>query len=125
MTSDAYLTAAAALFNTFTFDKVIPLISLGVMFSVFAWMLNRAQVKPTFNIEEMFQDETGKVSSARVIAFMAFAISSWDIMAARLSNTANGEQFAYYLFAWSGALVFVKFADKWNGQMPFGRGGDK
>jgi hypothetical protein len=42
-------------------------------------------------------------------------------MAARLSNASNPQQYAYYLFAWSGALVFVKLADKWNGNVPFGK----
>jgi hypothetical protein len=121
-TAQAYLQAAASLFNAFTFDKIIPLVALVVMVGMFAWMLGKAQAKPDFRIEEMFRDESGKTSAARVIAFMAFAISSWDLMSARLSNSANTEQFAYYLFAWSGALVFVKFADKWDGSMPFGKG---
>ena len=121
MNGPDYLAAAAALFNAFAFDKVIPLVALIVMFVGIGWLLAKAQARPDFNLQEMFQDELGKVSAARVIAFMAFAISSWDVMAARLSNGATAEHFAYYLFAWSGALVFVKFADKWNGSMPLGK----
>jgi uncharacterized protein YfaQ (DUF2300 family) len=123
VTAQAYLQAAAALFNTFAFDKVIPLVALVAMLSIFAWLFAKAQQKDSFNLQEMFQDETGKVSAARTIAFMAFSISSWDLMAARLSNAADPQQYAYYLFAWSGALVFVKFADRWDGSMPFGKGG--
>jgi len=122
VTAQAYLQAAAALFSTFAFDKVIPLLVLVVMLLLIAWMLQNAQKKESFNIEDMFRDEAGKTSAARVIAFLAFAISSWDLMSARLSNAASAEQYAYYLFAWSGALVFVKFADKWDGSMPFGKG---
>jgi hypothetical protein len=84
-------------------------------------MMAQAQKKDTFNLEEMFHDENGKTSASRVIAFLAFAFSSWDLMSARLSGQADAEQFAYYLFAWSGALVFVKMADKWNGTLPFGK----
>lgn len=122
VTAHAYLQAAAALFNTFAFDKVIPLLALVMMMSVIGWLLYKAQQKDTFNLEEMFHDESGKTSAARIIAFMAFAISSWDLMSARLSNAADAQQYAYYLFAWSGALVFVKFADRWDGSMPFGKG---
>lgn len=122
-TAQAYLQAAAALFNAFAFDKVIPLVALIVMLSIFAWLFAKAQEKDSFNLQEMFQDEAGKVSAARVIAFMAFAISSWDLMAARLGNAADPQQYTAYLFAWSGALVFVKLADKWDGSMPFGKSG--
>lgn len=120
MNGPNYLAAAAALFNTFAFDKVVPLVALVVMMSVIGWLLSRAQQKPDFNIEQMFKDEQDKTSAARVIAFMAFAFSSWDLMAARLSGTANTEQLAYYLFAWSGSMVFIKAAEKWDGHLPWG-----
>lgn len=115
-----YLAAAAALFNAFAFDKVIPLVALMTMMVVVAWLLNKAQQKVDFNIEEMFKDENDKVSAARIIAFMAFAFSSWDLMAARLSGTSNVDHFAYYLFAWSGSLVFIKGVEKWDGHLPLG-----
>jgi hypothetical protein len=117
-----YLAAAAALFNAFAFEKVVPLAALVVMMVAIGWLLNKAQAKEGFNIEQMFWDENSKVSASRVIAFMAFAFSSWDLMAARLGGTHSPEQFWGYLAAWSGALVFVKFADKWDGSLPFGKG---
>jgi hypothetical protein len=116
------LAAAAALFNAWTFDKLVPLVTLGVMVWAIAWMLARAQAKPDFHIEQMFWDENDKTSASRIIAFFAFAVSSWDLMAARLSGTSSAQQYWGYLAAWSGALVFVKFADKWNGEVPFGKG---
>ena len=123
MTTDAYLVAAAALYNAFAFDKIIPLIALLAMITIIAVMLAKAQKRDDFDIAQVFLDETGKASAARLIALLAFAFSSWDLMAARLSNAANAQQFFYYLGAWSGALVFVKFADKWDGSMPFGSKG--
>lgn len=117
-----YLAAAAALFNAFAFDKLVPLLALLIMLASIGWMLAEAQKKDSFNLEEMFHDEAGKTSASRVIAFLAFSFSSWDLMSARLSGQADAQQFAYYLFAWSGALVFVKAADKWNGSLPFGKG---
>ena len=116
------LTAAAALFNAFAFEKVVPLVALVVMTAAIGYLLKKAQDKPDFHIEQMFLDENNKASAARFIVFGAWAISSWDLMAARLSNTHSAEHFYGYLFAWSGALVFVKFAEKWDGQVPFGKG---
>jgi hypothetical protein len=117
-----YLAAAAALFNAFTWDKVIPLLTLVAMFGAITWMLKRAQAKPDFHLEQMFWDENDKTSASRVIALFAFAVSSWDLMAARMADKSTPEQFWGYLAAWSGALVFVKFADKWDGSLPFGKG---
>ena len=123
MTPPDYLTAAAALFNSFAFEKVVPLVVLFVMLVGIVMLLAKAQAKANFNIEQMLLDENGKASAARVFAFGAWAFSSWDLMSARLSGTHSPEHFYGYLFAWSGALVFVKFADKWNGVFPFGKAG--
>ena len=122
MTEPDYLKAAAALFSEFAWQKVVPLAALVLMMSVVWWLLAKAQKKDGFNIEQMFLDEAGKASASRVIAFFAFGISSWDLMSARVSDKASETQFFYYLAAWSGALVFVKFADKWDGSLPFGKG---
>ena len=122
MNQPDYLAAAAALFNAFAFAKVVPLAALVSMMVLVAYLLAKAQKKETFKIEQMFLDEADKVSSVRVLAFFAFSISSWDLMAARLSDKSSETQFFYYLAAWSGALVFVKFADKWDGSLPFGKG---
>lgn len=120
MTEPDYLQAAAALFSAFAWQKVVPLVALVIMLALVGWLLVKAQAKEGFNIEQMFLDENGKASASRVIAFFAFGISSWDLMSARVSDKASEVQFFYYLAAWSGALVFVKFADKWDGSMPFG-----
>jgi hypothetical protein len=116
------LAAAASLFNAFAFEKLVPLGALIVMAIGIGWLLMKAQQKPDFRIEQMLLDENNKASAARVIVFGAWAISSWDLMAARLGGTHSAEHYWGYLFAWSGALVFVKFAEKWDGSMPFGKG---
>jgi len=122
VTDPDYLKAAAALFNAFAFEKVVPLITLIAMLAGIVWLLSKAQAKEDFRIEQMLLDENGKASASRVIAFGAWAFTTWDLMAARLSGTHTTEDYWGYLFAWSGALVFVKFADKWDGSMPFGKG---
>jgi hypothetical protein len=114
-----YLAAAAALFDVWTFDRLIPLLSLVVMMFVTGYLLLLASQKPDFAIEQMFKDDANKVSASRIIAFMAFNFTSWDLMSARLSGAVDSRQYLYYLLAWSGALVFVKLADRWNGQLPF------
>ena len=70
----------------------------------------------------MFRDDTGKVAASRVLAFFAFAISSWYLAVSVLSGKPDPVLYFYYLSAWSGALVFIKFAEKWDGSLPFGKG---
>lgn len=122
MTEPDYLKAAAALFNAFAFEKVVPLVALMVMTIGIVYLLKKAQGKTDFHIEQMFQDESGKVSAFRVIAFGAWAISSWDLMAARMANTMTDGQLWGYLLAWSGSLALAKLAEKWDGSVPFGKG---
>jgi hypothetical protein len=122
MKDQDYLAAAAALFNAFAFEKLVPLGALIVMVIGIGWLLGKAQAKPDFHIEQMLQDETGKASASRIFAFGAWAFSSWDLMAARLSGTHSAEYYWGYLFAWSSALTLAKLADRWDGSMPFGKG---
>lgn len=122
MNDSDYLKAAAALFNAFAFEKIVPLVALVAMLTGLVWLLAKAQQQADFNIAQMLLDENGKASASRAIAIGAWAFTSWDLMSARLSGTHSYEDFWGYLFAWSGALVFVKFADKWDGSMPFGKG---
>jgi hypothetical protein len=116
------VTYMQALSASLTINVVIPLLILLALLG-FAWaMLSRAQRKDGFNVEDMFRDETGKVTASRVIAFFAFAVSSWWIAVGRLSGKTEDQAFFYYLAAWSGALVFIKFAERWDGSLPFGKG---
>jgi hypothetical protein len=112
----------AALLSSVTIRVLIPLLILFVLLGI-AWrLLTLAQRKAGFNIEQMFTDEQGKASAARFLAMMAFAISSWALAVQVFAATLTPELFFYYLAAWSGALVFTKFADKWDGSLPFGKG---
>ena len=46
----------------------------------------------------------------------------WALAVQVFAATLSADLFFYYLSAWSGALVFTKFADKWDGSLPFGKG---
>jgi hypothetical protein len=112
----------AALLSSVTIRVIIPLVILAVLLAI-AWrLLTLAQRKDGFAIEMMLTDETSKPSAARFLALMAFAISSWYLAARVFSGTPDPVEYFYYLCAWSGALVFTKFADKWDGSLPFGKG---
>lgn len=112
---------AAALLSSVTIRVLIPLVILFLLLGI-AWrLITLAQRKDGFQIEQMFTDEAGKVSAARFLALLAFAISSWALAVQVFSATLSPELYFYYLAAWSGALVFTKFADKWDGSLPFGR----
>lgn len=110
-----------ALMATVTINVIVPLLILFMLFGTAWYMLWLAQRKEAFNIEQMFLDENGKVSAARVISTLAFAVSSWYIAIDRLSANPSAEMFLYFLLAWSSSLVLSKVADKWNGSLPFGK----
>jgi len=110
-----------ALMATVTINVIVPILILVALLVVIMRLLVMAQRKPDFNIELMLQDDAGKPSAVRFLSLMAFAISSWYLAVRVLSGKPDPQEYLYYLIAWSGALVFVKFADKWNGSLPFGK----
>ena len=114
-----YLQALAA---SLTLSVLIPLVILLLLLALSWSLLAKAQAKEGFSVEEMFRDDTGKVAASRVLAFFAFAISSWYLAVSVLSGKPDPVLYFYYLSAWSGALVFIKFAEKWDGSLPFGKG---
>ena len=71
---DTYL---AALLSSLTIGVIIPLLILGLVVWVMWALLSRAQSRPGFEISEVFLDETGKVSSERVLMFLSWAVSTW------------------------------------------------
>lgn len=89
---------------------------------VVLWRASRAQ---DFKFAAMLKDENGKESALRFGVFVAIAVSSWSLMrvtsAAPLTSEALVQVTWAYLFTWSGALVFVKALEKWNGVLPWSK----
>ena len=63
MSGPDYIAAAGALFNAFTFDRLIPFLSLILMSGLFIWVLFQAQKGPEFDASEFLRDDRNKLLS--------------------------------------------------------------
>lgn len=122
MNGEQFATYLQALLAQVTISVIIPLMILFMLFGTAWYMLWLAQCKDGFNIEEVFLDESRKVSASRTVVIFAFAVSSWYLAIDRLGANPSSEMFLYYLIAWSSSLTLHKLADKWNGALPFAKG---
>lgn len=77
MTDSALQTYLTALISSLTIGVIIPLLILGLVVWVMWALLSRAQSQAGFEISEVFLDETGKVSSERLLMFLSWAASTW------------------------------------------------
>ena len=98
----------------------VPLLVLIVLLAATGVILWLAQKRDDFDLANVLKDESGKESALRVCTLGAFAFSSWSVMKDTLRTEGIDPQIMLiYCLTWSGALVFVKFADKWNGVLPW------
>jgi hypothetical protein len=108
---------------TLTLNIDLPAIILFIMLLLAGYVMLKAQQKEGFDFGNMLRDENGMESAVRIGVLVSLGVSSWTLMNHAL--LAGGEIsegiFSIYVFGWSGALVFVKVADKWNGSLPWGK----
>jgi hypothetical protein len=84
----------------------------------------RAQTRKDFDFGNMLRDEAGKESAVRFGVLGSFAVSSWVLMRESMAvGSVDAQLFLAYLVTWSGALVFVKGVEKWDGHLPWAKGG--
>lgn len=96
-----------------------PFVALLVMMYLVFDALKIAQSSGNFSTANMFKDDTGKESGLRVALLGAWALSSWYLMAdLTLQRGGSTTLFALYLATWSGAPVFVRVLEKWDGKLP-------
>ena len=100
----------------------VPLLFLVVLLIASVFLLVWCQRQDGFNVANMLRDENGKESALRYTAILGWAWSSWALMKDTLRPDGVDESiFLIYCVTWSGALVFVKFADKWDGKLPWSK----
>jgi hypothetical protein len=104
------LEQAASIYAALTTNFGVPLFILCMMAWLIFYLLRKAQAKG-LSIEQMFQDSTGKASSARVMTFGAWAVSSWYVAVGRLSGNPNADEFKVYLYVWGVLLIAHKGFD--------------
>lgn len=91
------------------------LLLVAVMILTF-YVLYRIQRNPdnNFDFSDMFRDETGKPSAARVMVLICGGVSSWLLMYMVIHNEDSKIDpifFGLYLGAWSGTALASKWMD--------------
>lgn len=115
MSGPDYLAAAAALFNAFTFDRLIPFFSLILMSGLFVWVLFQAQRGPDFDASEFLRDDRAKLSWGRLAAFVCCMTHTWVVFTRTLSDKITIEELVLYSVTWSGSMVLLQAIDAWKG----------
>jgi hypothetical protein len=110
-----YLAAAAALFNSFTFERLIPLLTLLGMASMFMWVLFKAQRADGFDASEFLRDDRGKLSWGRIAAAVCLMTHTWVVFVRTLGNKITIEELVLYAVTWSGSLVLLQALEVWRG----------
>ena len=107
----------------------LPTVVLFVLLVSMAYMLRSIQRREDFDFANMLRDDTGapnplgKESFLRLAGVGSFAFSSWTIMdQGRSHPPLDNTLFAIYCITWSGAIVFLKAAEKWDGRLPWAKG---
>jgi energy-coupling factor transporter transmembrane protein EcfT len=108
---------------TLTLNIDLPAIMLGIMLLISAYVMWSAQKKEGFDFGNMLRDENGKESAVRIGVLVSLGVSSWTLMnhALLAGKDISEGIYSIYVFGWSGALVFVKVADKWSGTLPWSK----
>lgn len=113
MTSEQTATYLQALAASLTIQVILPGTMLLAMLALFLWVIWKAQLRDDFDASEFLRDDAGKLSLARLFAFVACAWSTWHVAALTLNGGVSEEKFLVYLGTWSGSLVALRAIDAW------------
>jgi hypothetical protein len=116
--ADQILQAAAALFNSFTFEKLIPTVALLLMAGLLLYMLRKAQLnlENKFDFGDFFRDDTkSKVSFKYLVGFLCFMVHTWVIFTSKLDNKLTFNDMLLYGTLWSGTATAMYALNIWRG----------
>ena len=113
-----YLAAAAALFNSWAYDRFIPLFTLLGMAALFVWVIFSAQKREDFDASEFLRDDKNRLSWGRLGAFICLMTMTWVIFVRTLNDKLTVEEMALYAVTWSGSLVLLQAIEAWKGKAP-------
>ena len=111
-----------ALLASLTIGVIIPGLMFLLMVGVFVWVLVLAQRRDDFDASDFLRDDAGRLSSLRLFAFIAVAVHTWVIAVETMGSRISVDQMTVYSVTWSSSLVLARFADKWNGSLPWAKG---
>lgn len=122
---DAAQTYFEALMASVTINVIVPLVLFMTMFSLFLWVLVKAQRTNTrnehFDVSQFLRDESGKLSSVRLYAFVALAVHTWVIAVETVNGRVTTEQMVVYGVTWSSSLILKGAVEKWDGRLPWAK----
>jgi hypothetical protein len=102
------------LFDGFHVD--VPLVVLIILLLLCWQVLYLSQKNGKLDLSNMLRDDAGKESGLRLAMLGAFAVSSWALMWDTIQvGSLDWRIFLIYSATWSGAPVFAKLIEKWNG----------
>ena len=96
-------------------DHAIPLTMLLGMFTLFGWVLFRAQKSAEFEASEFLRDERGKLSFGRLAAFVCLMTHTWAISVWVVRGKIEPMDMVLYCVTWSGSLLLLQALDSWRG----------
>lgn len=114
MNGPDYLAAAAALFNAFTLNQLLPLVSLVFMAVLLVRILQKAQQNKTFDVGDFLRGQDGKASWHRIIGFLCFMVHTWVVFARTVADKITVEELALYCLTWSGTATLVQGMEAWK-----------
>lgn len=107
----------------------VPSLALGVMALIGCWMMIKAQRRPDFDWGNLFKDQDGKESAARLGMVAALALSTWLLIFVTMNTPKSAftgdllfNIFCVFMAVWSGAKIVDKALDlliaRWTGTKP-------
>lgn len=115
MTQADLLQAAAALFNSFTFERLIPLVMLFSLSMLFIWVMFKAQKSENFDASAFLRNDRGVLALDRVIGMLCFMVHTWAYATWVLNKTVTKDDTLIYGGLWSGTAVVFQFLEVWRG----------
>lgn len=99
----------------------LPAMLMVAVMGILFYALYRVQRDPNnnFDFADMFRDEAGKPSAARLMVLVCGAVTSWGIMYMLMHNTDSKIDPVYFLIytgIWSGSALASKALDIWGGR---------
>jgi len=95
------------LLGDFRAHEIVLVVLLAFMFAFIITMLQRRNKdrRSRFSWDDLLTDDGGKASSAKLVMFGAFVLTSWVILFQTLNKTLTDTTFGAYLAAWVAPLV--------------------
>ena len=116
-TADQILQAAAALFSSFAWSKLVPFLAFCVMFGLLLYMLKKAQqnTENGFDFGDFFREvQRGKMSWKRLIGFLCFITHSWVVMSSKIEGTLTLNDMILYGGLWSSTATAMYALNIWR-----------